>query len=134
MYKIAITGKANSGKNTLGELIVEHLSERVALEKSRLDGAHLKDLAKYVAFADPLKQMARLAFPNIPRKWLYGSSKFRAEVIPGAFKDGTPLTVRQLLIDLGNDFGRKYQSDLWIRNIEHRINKLTRARRTKAIV
>jgi hypothetical protein len=120
MYKIAITGKANSGKNTLGKLIVDHLKERVVLKY----GDHkIPTRIKYIAFADPLKKMARLAFPHIPRKWLYGPSKFRSEVIPGAFKDGVPLTVRQLLIDLGNDFGRKYQSDLWIRNLEHRVNK-----------
>lgn len=131
MYKIAITGKANSGKNTLGELVVSRLRSRIHKELGR--GSVHND-AKYIAFADPLKKMAREAFPNIPRKWLYGSSKFRAEVIPGAFKDGVPLTVRQLLIDLGNDFGRKYQPDLWIRNLEHRVKKLSRNPRTKTVV
>src|SRR5678816_1313792 len=130
MYKIAITGKANSGKNTLGKLIVDHLHERLTLEHKIYS---TKERTKYIAFADPLKKMARLAFPQIPRKWLYGASKFRAEVIPGAFKDGVPLTVRQLLIDLGNDFGRKYQSDLWIRNLEHRVNKLVKGK-TKVVV
>jgi len=123
MYKIAITGKANSGKNTLGKLIVDHLHERIILEKGTYNTA---SRSKYIAFADPLKKMARLAFPSVPRKWLYGSSKYRAEIIPGAFKDAEPLSVRQLLIDLGNDFGRKYQSDLWIRNLEHRVNKLSK--------
>lgn len=130
MYKIAITGKANSGKNTLGELVIDELNQRICDERN-LTVFPLR--ASYIAFADPLKKMARLAFPSIPRKWLYGSSKYRAEVIPGAFKDGVPLTVRQLLIDLGNDFGRKYQSDLWIRNLEHRVNKLAKGN-TQAIV
>lgn len=121
MYKIAITGKANSGKNTLGELVIDHLHERIIQEKKYY---LTKQRTKYLAFADPLKEMARIAFPSVPRKWLYGASKYRAEVISGAFKEGVPLTVRQLLIDLGNDFGRKYQSDLWIRNLEHRVNKL----------
>jgi len=131
MYKIAITGKANSGKNTLGQLVVDHLRERLFLEKHQKS---VHNNAKYIAFADPLKKMAREAFPNIPRKWLYGPSKFRAEVIPGAFKDSVPLTVRQLLIDLGNDFGRKYQPDLWIRNLEHRVKKLSKSDKTKMIV
>lgn len=129
MYKIAITGKANSGKNTLGELVVDCLQQRL-LERGK---SGVTGKVKYIAFADPLKKMARLAFPHIPRKWLYGPSKFRAEVIPGAFKEGVPLTVRQLLIDLGNDFGRKYQSDLWIRNLEHRVNKLSKSN-TRVIV
>jgi hypothetical protein len=130
MYKIAITGKANTGKNTLGKLIVDHLRERLFNEKHI--GSVYND-AKYIAFADPLKKMAREAFPHIPRKWLYGSSKYRQEVIPGAFKNGVPLTVRQLLIDLGNDFGRKYQPDLWIRNLEHRVKKLSKGK-TKTVV
>lgn len=131
MYKIAITGKANSGKNTLGELIINHLHERVILEKGNHD---LASKTKYVAFADPLKKMARVAFPHIPRKWLYGPSKYRAEVISGAFKNGVPLTVRQLLIDLGNDFGRKYQSDLWVCNLEHRVNQLSKGKTAAAVV
>lgn len=115
LYKIAITGKANSGKNTAGKLLVKALQERGA------DGK-----AHFVAFADPIKEMARIAFPNLPRKWLYGPSKFRAEVIPGAFKDGVPLTVRQLLIDIGNDFGRKYQANRWLLNFDHTFNKLVK--------
>lgn len=113
MYKIAITGKANSGKNTVGKLLINSLFDNTA-------GVH------YLAFADPLKKMARIAFPQIPRKWLYGSSEFRSSVIPDAFKDGIPLTVRQLLIDLGNDFGRKYQRDIWIKNLENRVAKLVK--------
>lgn len=109
MYKIAITGKANTGKNTVGKLLVKGLGAQSA---------------KFIAFADPLKQMARTAFPEIPRKWLYGSSKYRNEVIPGAFKDGVPLTVRQLLIDLGNDFGRKYKPTMWIDNFYTRLEKI----------
>lgn len=131
MYKIAITGKANSGKNTLGQLVVDHLRERLFLER-RVKSVY--NSAKYIAFADPLKKMARESFPKIPRKWLYGPSKFREEIIPGAFKNGVPLTVRQLLIDLGNDFGRKYQPDLWIRNLEHRVNKLAKNPKTQMIV
>jgi len=131
MYKIAITGKANTGKNTLGELVIDGLNQRICEERNR---AVYTLQTRYIAFADPLKKMARIAFPIIPRKWLYGSSKYRSEVIPGAFKEGVPLTVRQLLIDLGNDFGRKYQSDLWIRNLEHRVNKLSKGKAQAIVV
>lgn len=111
MYRIAITGKANSGKNTVGKL---------------LSRALCKTDSHFIAFADPIKEMARIAFPEIPRKWLYGSSKLRAQVIPDAFKNGSPLTVRQLLIDLGNDFGRKYRTDLWLKNFDIAYEKLLR--------
>ena len=67
--------------------------------------------------------MLRIAYPEIPRKWLYGSSKYRSEKIPGAFKNGIPLTVRQCLIDIGNDFGRAYKSDIWLDNFDNRLNK-----------
>jgi len=127
MYKIAITGKANSGKNTLAKLLVKELHETHPLPStpgltppypiSSLNGH------QFIAFADPLKKMLRTAFPKLPRKYLYGSSKYRSKPIPGAFKDGVPLTVRQALMDLGNDFGRKYQYDIWIRNFDYTYNK-----------
>lgn len=125
MYKIAITGKANTGKNTVGKLLVKELFD---------PAFYTKEWIHFIAFADPIKQMARLAFPQIPRKWLYGSSKYRNEVIPGAFKNGTPLTVRQLLIDLGNEFGRKYDSHLWIKNFNHRLGAIYKKHPTAVIV
>jgi hypothetical protein len=115
MYKIALTGKANTGKNTVGKLLIQEIKYHWSPNRFS---------AKFIAFADPIKKMARLAFPVIPRKWLYGSSKYRGQVIPDAFKDGAPLTVRQLLIDLGNDFGRKYKPSIWIDNFNHGLQKL----------
>lgn len=123
MYKIAITGKANSGKNTVGKLLMKSLYEKEGVEWK----------PNFIAFADPLKKMAHTAFPEIPRKWLYGPSKFRAQVIPGAFKNGVPLTVRQVLIDLGNDFGRKYQDNRWIVNFDYSFQKLIK-KQAKSIV
>jgi len=114
MYKIAITGKANTGKNTLSKLLFKELGETIQGYCN----------AKYLAFADPIKEMIRIAYPEVPRKWLYGSSKFRTEIISGAFKSGVPLTVRQLLIDLGNDFGRAHKPDIWLRNFDIRFNKI----------
>lgn len=112
MYKIAITGKANTGKNTVAKLIFREL-----------DNPRYSLCYKYLAFADPLKEMLRIAYPELPRKWLYGSSKFRANPIPGASKDGNPYTVRQALIDLGNDFGRARKPDIWLANFDHRLQK-----------
>ena len=127
MFKVAITGKANTGKNTVSKLLVKGLFANYPED-------YPKEYIHFIAFADPLKKMARLAFPQIPRKWLYGSSKYRKQVIPGAFKDGVPLTVRQLLIDLGNDFGRKYNPILWINNFDHALKKLEKKTPAAVIV
>lgn len=107
-YLIALTGKQNSGKNTTAKLLAQSLDVKT----------------KFLAFADPIKKIAEQAFPNLPKKWLYGPSKFRSQVIPGAFKNGMPLTVRQLLMDIGNDFGRAYHPEIWVDNFENRLLKL----------
>lgn len=113
MFKISITGKAKSGKNTVAKLLVKELKNNKSYYGHQ-----------FIAFADPIKAMAHQAFPQIPHRWLYGDSKYRSEIIPGAFKDGTALTVRQLLIDLGNDFGRKYNHNIWINNFNHSFQKV----------
>jgi hypothetical protein len=110
MYRIAITGKARSGKDTTAKLLVQTIR--------KLD-APLKYSAKYMAFADPIKKIACQMFPDIPRQWLYGSSELRGNIIPGAFKGAIPLTVRQLLIDIGNEFGRQYDPKMWINHFKH---------------
>lgn len=113
MYKIAITGKANTGKNTLSRMLVKQL---------RLHTKQPHMSAKYLAFADPIKEMIRDMYPSLPKKFLYGSSKYRNEIIPGAFKNGVPLTVRQLLIDLGTEVGRAYNPIVWLDNFDFRFN------------
>lgn len=82
--------------------------------------------ASYVAFADPIKEMARIMFPRMPKRVFFGPSQLRDEIIPGAFKDGKPLTVRQLLIDIGTGLGRGYQDSLWLNNFEERFSRLYR--------
>lgn len=114
MYKIAITGKANTGKNTISRLLFKELK---------------LGMAKYLAFADPIKEMIEIAYPEVPREWLYGSSELRKNIIPGAFKNGIPLTVRQLLIDIGNDFGRAYKPDIWLRNFDKRLDKTLKSKK-----
>lgn len=103
MIKIAICGKANSGKNTVSKLITKEIRYRQGWRS-----------VAYIAFADPIKEMVNIMFPGIPRKHLYSSSKYRSEPIPGAFKDGQPLTVRQALMDLGTGVGRKYKESVWL--------------------
>jgi hypothetical protein len=107
MLKIAITGKANSGKNTVSQLFCEAICSQ---------GRE----PKHLAFADPIKEIAQILFPHIPNDHLYGASKYRSEIIEGAFKDGKPLTVRQLLIDIGT-MGRDYNPTIWIETLRHRL-------------
>lgn len=120
MYKIAICGKANSGKNTLSKMLSRHMPT-------------YRNVAKF-AFADPIKEMIHIMFPNIPRNKLYGSSKFRSEAIPGAFKDGQPLTIRQLLLDLGTGVGRSYQESIWLNNFDNRLEKAYKNPNNKMVI
>jgi len=120
MYKIAICGKANSGKNTLSKMLKKHVPKG---QKTVI-----------IAFADPIKEMIRLMFPNLPKKVLYGSSQLRNEAIPHAFKDGIPLTIRQLLIDLGTGTGRSYNENIWIDNFDARLEKLLKNKNNKMVI
>lgn len=110
MFKIAIAGKANSGKDSIAHLISE--------EFSKISGDVLTK--KHLAFADPIKQIIKLMFPQVPDEWLYGKSSLRSNFIPGAFNNGDPLTVRQCLIDIGQ-FYKKYNPNIWVDNINHRL-------------
>lgn len=101
-YKIAISGKARAGKNTVASMLVKHLG--------------LNDTnSKIVALADPMKFIAKTMFPDASEECLYGPSELRALPIPGEFIDmaGDPLTYRRFLLDLGA-FGRKYNNDIWL--------------------
>lgn len=82
-----------------------------------------KDMVK-IAFADPIKQIAELMYPDLPKHFLYGESKYRNEIIPHSFKDNAPLTVRTLLRDIGTDFGRKYNKNIWINTLKSKVNLL----------
>lgn len=115
MYKIAICGKANSGKNTVSKFIVKEL------RRQPKDKPHLS--CKYIAFADPIKAMIRLMFPSLPEKYLTGSSSYRSSIISNAFKNGQPLTVRQLLTDLGTEVGRSYNQTIWLDAFDNAFEK-----------
>ncbi len=125
MKKIAITGKANSGKNTLSKLIHAEMNDISTFGNVSVE---------YIAFADPIKEMAKLMFPHLPKKHLFGSSKYRALPIPGAFKNGQPLTVRQLLIDLGTGVGREYNETTWLDAFDHRFKKAESQKKDLVIV
>jgi len=99
---IAISGKANSGKNTLASMITDATN-------------FPKELTKTVALADPMKRIVKTIFPEASNEALYGPSELRSTLIPGEYKDknSNQLTHRQALIDLGA-FGRQYNSNIWL--------------------
>lgn len=113
MYKIAITGKKNTGKNTLSKMLVKTIRKQVDKYQS----------VGYLAFANPIKEMARVMYPEMSRKFFFGSSKFRDEIIPGSFKDGKPLTVREVLKDLGTK-GREYRDTIWLDIFDTRLKAM----------
>ena len=110
MIKIAICGKANSGKDTLGLIISELLLEK-----------NLK--TKQIAFADPIKKIIKIIFPETKKAYLYGPSDNRKKVIPNAFLNGQPLTYRRLLQNLGTDVCRQYNEDIWLNIMGYEIRK-----------
>jgi hypothetical protein len=95
MVKIAISGKANSGKNTVAQFLGTNLCKK---------GEDFKVLA----FADPIKNMIMSMYPTTNPEILWGPSELRMTKVPG-----TNITFRQLLTDLGK-LGRSYNVNVWI--------------------
>lgn len=99
---VAFGGLKNSGKSTLGGYLIEHWG--FAPE----------------SFADPIKKMAKLAFPQISDNSLYGPSRAREELIPG-----TEISVRRALQTLGTEWGRNLMyPDIWVDALFARIAPL----------
>jgi len=128
MYRIAITGKANVGKNTLATLLDQMIFDNHMLTKLQEPYS-----GKFMAFADPIKQIILTMFPQAKKDCLFGPSALRAEVIPGAFKDGKSLTYRQALIDIGT-LARKYNDMVWVENFQDRYEKVLALKRPPQIV
>ena len=113
MYKIAISGKANSGKDTASKLFID----AVKSVENEFRGA------KSVAFADPIKKIIKIMFPKTKHKFLYGPSKYRMEIIEGARKNGLPVSIRQLAQEIGTDIGREYNKNIWIDALDYEMRK-----------
>lgn len=100
--KLAISGKARAGKNTVASFFADNVKFKNSKEK-------------IVALADPMKFLVKTMFPEARKECLYGPSELRAEIISDKYKDryGKPLTHRQALLDIGA-YGRKYNNDIWL--------------------
>lgn len=114
MYKIAISGKAGSGKDTFCELLSNKLRLSVYNDIS------------VIAFADPIKEIGRKMFPQISHQKFFGPSYKRNEVIPGAVDSkGEPLTIRVLLQEIGEN-SKKYNPKIWINCFDKSLQKAVR--------
>lgn len=80
--------------------------------------------ANIYAFADSIKHIVQIMFPQVPGAHLWGASELRQSIIQGAFKENIPLTCRQLLLDLGK-IGREYNSNIWIDATIFKVNDFT---------
>lgn len=110
-YRIAVSGKANSGKNTFSSILSDNMKFAGSKEK-------------IVALADPMKQIVKMMFPEASDECLYGPSELRSKKISDKYLDlnGNILTYRRILIDLGA-FGRKYNDSMWLNYIINDVNK-----------
>jgi len=124
--KIAIVGKAGSGKDTVYKILSKNRYNQVILT-GQVE-------MKKIAFADSVKEIAMKMYPFLKKNVLFGPSKLRSTIIPNSFKDGQPLTVRQLLIDIGTKLGRSYNENIWIENLILKVNKLNKVQTNKMIV
>jgi len=124
--KVAIVGKAGSGKDTVYKILSKNRYNQVILT-GQVE-------MKKIAFADSVKEIAMKMYPFLKKNILFGPSKLRSTIIPNSFKDGQPLTVRQLLIDIGTKLGRSYNENIWIENLILKVNKLNKVQTNKMIV
>lgn len=126
MLKIAILGKANTGKNTTAKIIKNIYANKL---QKRIN-------TKIIAFADPIKEIILTMFPEANKDCLYGSSKLRSSIIDHKYLDFdlNPLTYRQALIDVGTKLGRTYNSNLWINNFDNRLKTIYYPKKPDLIV
>ena len=114
MVKVAIFGKAKTGKDTVANIIVNQLKLT-------------SDQYKIAAFASPMKHIVETMFPLVNKEHLYGASEYRNELVdPNSPKlldsNADPLTIRRLLMDLGA-FARLYNENVWVNILSYNLQQ-----------
>lgn len=116
-YKIAISGKAKSGKDTVSKLFKKSLLN-IIYSKS-----NIYCYSKLFSFASPIKDMIKIMLPETKSKTLNGSSQLRATKIPMLKnKNDDEISYRDLLIHIGT-IGRDYNENIWINNLDFKLKK-----------
>lgn len=103
MIKIAISGKAGSGKNTVASIIGKDIL-KLNEEDYRIS-----------AFANKIKEFTEILFPGCSKDSLYGASELRQNKIISKVNKVIPTTVtyRQATLDIGK-LGRTYNPAFWV--------------------
>lgn len=112
MYKIAISGKAGAGKDTL--------AKRIPVEFKKITGSNCK--YKIEALANPIKEIIKIMFPYTKDEILYGPSENRKTLVDNAFLNNEQLSYRRLLQHLGTEVCRGYNTDIWLNVLSYREN------------
>lgn len=109
--KIAINGKQKHGKNTFANLC---MGSFLCLKNDDPFNSTI------MAFADPLKKMVLMMYPQAKPECLFGPSELRSETVPN-----TDFTYRHLLQSLGKST-REMDENIWVNNLLTRVHKLER--------
>lgn len=122
---IGVSGKLGTGKDTFSNYMVDDIKRKNNDDlkyniTNKLSFGKLIDYSgqifyKKIAFADPIKQMAKIAFPMLVDDDLWGPSKNRLKVLPDYKnpKTGEMLSVRDILQFIGQ-WGRETNPDCWV--------------------
>lgn len=103
MIKLVVSGKSRTGKDTFCQLLKQNFLPHAVLIE---------------AFANPIKEIVKIMYPNVPDQWLWGPSELRQNIIPNS----NNTTVRQLTTDLGK-MGRKMNENIWINSTLTKIKQ-----------
>lgn len=120
---LVISGKLKHGKDTFTKYIID---------QCYIEGGH--DEIKSTAFSDPIKKVARIMFPQINDKDLWGPSENRSKIVKDCIdpKTNLPLTVRNVLTFIGG-YGRACNENCWINCTFKHINKIRYNEENKVI-
>jgi len=114
MKKIAIIGKARSGKNTFANLLQMEFKNK-----------YVDSNIYQFAFANPIKRIFSSYFPEADSKYLFGPSELRSNIIhPKYVNDNNiPITYRDGIIAIG-EMGRSLNSNFWINKLNEEFNTI----------
>jgi len=102
---IAFAGRKQSGKTTCSQTIIDFWNSLVDTDKTKT--------AKIYNFADPLKQDICMDILGMTYDQCYGTDEQKNE-LTDIVRDGSQLTVREVMQFIGTDIFRKMKPNIWI--------------------
>jgi len=122
---IGVSGKLSVGKDTFTQNLISEIKD-INNKDIKCKVTEFVTFGKYIdtsnqilyyklAFADPIKHMAKLAFPILTNDDLWGPSKNRMKVLPDYINPKTKemLSVRDILQYIGQ-WGRETNPNCWV--------------------